>query len=92
MNPIQQHYLSLTRRRFFGTAAAGLGAGLGALALGDVLGERAYAQGGGAPLGPLRRRYWRVGGNYHADRCAAKCHAGDNLSAADCPGVGVRRC
>ncbi|MCC7014623.1 MAG: DUF1501 domain-containing protein [Planctomycetes bacterium] len=52
MNPIQQHYLSLTRRRFFGTAAAGLGAGLGALALGDVLGARAYAQGGGAPLGP----------------------------------------
>ncbi len=53
MNPIQEHYLSLTRRRFFGRAASSIGAGLGALSLGSLLGgssafgaqEPALAQG-----------------------------------------------
>ena len=37
MNPIEEHYLDLTRRRFFGLAARTVGAGLGSLALGSLL-------------------------------------------------------
>ena len=48
MNPLEQHHLTLTRRRFFGRAAASLGAGLGALATASLLGERALA----APAAP----------------------------------------
>jgi len=37
MHPLEQHYLDLTRRRFFGTAARSVGAGLGSLALASLL-------------------------------------------------------
>ena len=55
MHPLEQHYLDLTRRRFFGTAARSLGAGLGSLALGGLLraGEDSTApRTGGAPRVP----------------------------------------
>src|SRR6185295_18127544 len=37
MDPVEQHYLDLTRRRFFGTAAKSIGAGLGSMALASLL-------------------------------------------------------
>jgi hypothetical protein len=37
MHPVEQHYLDLTRRRFFGRAAASMSAGLGTLALAQLL-------------------------------------------------------
>jgi hypothetical protein len=37
MNPIQERHLDLTRRRFFSTCARGVGAGLGAMALEQLL-------------------------------------------------------
>lgn len=43
MHPLEEHYRDLTRRRFFGLAARGLGAGLGSLALGSLLGDRMSA-------------------------------------------------
>ncbi|MFN0244605.1 MAG: DUF1501 domain-containing protein [Planctomycetota bacterium] len=46
MDPFAAHRLELTRRRFFGHAAASLGAGLGALGLASVSAPRE----GGAPL------------------------------------------
>ncbi|MBM3988108.1 MAG: DUF1501 domain-containing protein, partial [Planctomycetes bacterium] len=54
MNPIEEHYLSLTRRRFFGRAATSIGAGLGALSLGSLLGGPSAfaAQDAPRPLGP----------------------------------------
>lgn len=42
MHPLEEHYLDITRRRFFGIAARSVGAGLGSLALASLLG------GGGA--------------------------------------------
>ena len=38
MHPLEEHYLDLTRRRFFGTAARSISGGLGALALASLLG------------------------------------------------------
>ena len=38
-HPLERHYLDLTRRRFFGKAAATMGAGLGGLALASMLGN-----------------------------------------------------
>jgi hypothetical protein len=38
MHPLEEHYLDLTRRRFFGACSRSIGAGLGALALGSLLG------------------------------------------------------
>ena len=56
LNPVRERELLMTRRRFFGTAAKGLGAGFGALALNGLLGKElgAMASGlGGLPeLGP----------------------------------------
>jgi uncharacterized protein (DUF1501 family) len=53
MDPRQAHGLELTRRRFFGTAAASIGAGLGTLALGSLFSQgRLFA----APAGPARMR------------------------------------
>ncbi|MCC7292986.1 MAG: DUF1501 domain-containing protein [Phycisphaerales bacterium] len=47
MHPLEDHYLSITRRRFFGHCAQSLGAGLGTMALASLLdGRRALA---GAP-------------------------------------------
>ncbi len=43
MDPLELHYLSLTRRRFFGQAAASLGACLGTTALASLLGSPAGA-------------------------------------------------
>ena len=37
MHPLEEHYLDLTRRRFFGAAAKSLGAGIGSLALASLL-------------------------------------------------------
>lgn len=37
MHPVEEHYLDLTRRRFFGMAARSVGAGLGTLALASIL-------------------------------------------------------
>lgn len=36
-NPLEEHYLSLTRRRFFGAGSRTLAAGLGSLAMGSLL-------------------------------------------------------
>lgn len=58
MNPIRERELLFTRRRFFGLGAAGVGAGLGALALGSLTGHGARAHGAASgtssntPLGP----------------------------------------
>lgn len=50
MHPLEDHYLSITRRRFFGQCAQSLGAGLGTMALASLLdGRRALA---GAPTYP----------------------------------------
>ena len=38
MHPFEQHRLGLTRRRFFGQVAGTVGAGLGAMALEQLLG------------------------------------------------------
>jgi len=38
MHPLEEHYLDLTRRRFFGVASRSIGAGLGAVALTSLLG------------------------------------------------------
>ncbi len=43
MHPLEEHYLDITRRRFFGIAAKSVGAGLGSLALGSLLTDRAAA-------------------------------------------------
>ena len=43
MHPIEEHHLGLTRRRFFSTAAKGIGAGLGLAALSSLLGREARA-------------------------------------------------
>jgi hypothetical protein len=40
MHPVEEHYLDMTRRRFFGLTARSIGAGLGSLALGSLLGPR----------------------------------------------------
>src|SRR5947199_150748 len=37
MHPVEEHYLDITRRRFFGVAAQSIGAGLGSLALASIL-------------------------------------------------------
>ncbi len=45
MDPLEERLLDITRRRFFGKAAATLGAGLGSLALGSLLSEnRLFAE------------------------------------------------
>jgi hypothetical protein len=49
LDPLAEHRLMLTRRRFFGLTAKSLGAGFGALAL-DSLGARESSEG--IPLGP----------------------------------------
>ncbi|MBX3323462.1 MAG: DUF1501 domain-containing protein [Phycisphaeraceae bacterium] len=41
VHPLEEHYLDLTRRRFFSLAARGLAAGLGGTALGSMLGAEA---------------------------------------------------
>jgi uncharacterized protein (DUF1501 family) len=38
MDSLEEHYLNITRRRFFGHAGASIGAGLGAVALASLLG------------------------------------------------------
>jgi len=58
MHPIEERGLLLTRRRFFGRAAASIGAGLGSLALADLLAAEASAgvpNGSAGPGGPHRR-------------------------------------
>jgi len=54
MHPLEEHYLDMTRRRFFGLAARSAGAALGAAALGSLLGagrgDAAHAPG--APILP----------------------------------------
>ncbi len=47
MHPVEEHYLDLTRRRFFGVAARSVGAGLGAMALTSIL----RAEGQTPPVG-----------------------------------------
>jgi hypothetical protein len=49
MDPLKQRALDLTRRRFFGLAGRSIGAGLGALALGDLLAGEARASGDASP-------------------------------------------
>ena len=43
MNPLHEHRLGLTRRRFFGLTAQSVGAGLGGLALNELLAGEALA-------------------------------------------------
>ncbi|MBI5866057.1 MAG: DUF1501 domain-containing protein [Planctomycetes bacterium] len=38
MHPLEEHYVDMTRRRFFGTCLRSMSGGLGALALGSLLG------------------------------------------------------
>lgn len=38
MHPLEEHYLDMTRRRFFGAASRSIGAGLGGMALASLLG------------------------------------------------------
>jgi hypothetical protein len=52
MHPLEQHYLTLTRRRFFGRAAATLGAGLGGLALSSILSQTARGESSAPAIGP----------------------------------------
>jgi hypothetical protein len=52
MHPLEEHYLTLTRRRFFGAAAQTVGAGLGTLALASLLGKRAWAGTSPVAVGP----------------------------------------
>jgi hypothetical protein len=60
MNPLEQHYLDLTRRRFFSRCAGGIGAALGTAALSSLLPRSASAalrgtgstRPGALPLGP----------------------------------------
>src|SRR5438128_1222641 len=57
MHPVEEHYLDLTRRRFFGVTGRTIAAGLGGAALASLLGSaRAEAGTGpsglGAPIGP----------------------------------------
>jgi len=52
MHPLEEHYLSLTRRRFFGVAARTVGAGLGTLALSSLLAKRASAEASAVAIGP----------------------------------------
>ncbi len=47
MDPLEQHYLEMTRRRFFGTTARTIAAGLGGTALASLLGA------GRIPTGPV---------------------------------------
>ncbi len=51
-HPLEQHYLDMTRRRFFGTAAKGIGAGLGGLALASLLGAATPGNPAGFYSGP----------------------------------------
>ncbi|TAH39705.1 MAG: DUF1501 domain-containing protein [Planctomycetota bacterium] len=62
MHPLEEHYLDITRRRFFSASARSLGAGLGTLALASLLGRRAAAaEPGTAAPGPhFRPRAKRV--------------------------------
>ena len=54
LHPLEEHYLSLTRRRFFGMAAHTMGAGLGTLALSSLVSKRASADDRpAAPVGPI---------------------------------------
>ncbi len=53
MNPIEQSYLNMTRRRFFGLAAQSVSAGLGTLALSSLLGQAALAGQEGSPSAGL---------------------------------------
>jgi hypothetical protein len=55
MHPLEEHYLDLTRRRFFGSCARTMGAGLGTLALTSLMGERRAWAGDAAAPGPLVR-------------------------------------
>ena len=57
MDPLEQHFLNLTRRRFFGLAGKTLSAGIGSMAIASLLGRpgMAHAQPAalaGAPAGP----------------------------------------
>jgi len=49
MDPLESHYLGMTRRRFFGRAAASLGGCLGSGALASLLGDAARAAPRDAP-------------------------------------------
>jgi hypothetical protein len=51
MHPLEEYYLDLTRRRFFGTAAKSIGAGLGGMALASLLGTGPES-GSGAGVPP----------------------------------------
>lgn len=54
MHPIEEHYLDITRRRFFGLAARSVGGGLGALAMGSLSGTRsARAAAAEVPAAPI---------------------------------------
>ena len=61
VHPVEQHYLDLTRRRFFGTAAKSVGSGLGATALASLLGGALGGVAVGAWVGVGASRGDRVG-------------------------------
>lgn len=52
MHPLEEHYLDVTRRRFFGIAAKSVGAGLGAMALASLTGQKHASAAGSASPSP----------------------------------------
>jgi hypothetical protein len=56
MHPLEEHYLDMTRRRFFGITAKSVAGGLGSLALASLLGNPSVAKADTSPSGtPLLR-------------------------------------
>ena len=51
-HPVEQHYLDLTRRRFFGLAARSVSAGVGGMALASLLGAGRVPDSGPRPATP----------------------------------------
>lgn len=67
MNPLEEHYLGLTRRRFFGRCASSVGASLGSMALASLLartqalaGSPASRAASNLPGPPMRARAKRI--------------------------------
>jgi hypothetical protein len=65
-HPLEQHYLDLTRRRFFGQAATMMGAGLGGLALSTMLSGAGHSgvAGGGTDDAARAEALFRAGTHF----------------------------
>jgi hypothetical protein len=56
MHPLEEHYLDITRRMFFGRAAQSVGAGLGGMALASLIGDRPALALPGPHFAPKAKR------------------------------------